>query len=1034
MMDNSYTINHRSDYVGNIGKSRLQRLMKTTLAGAMTMLILIATLQVTYAQSGKTVTGKVTDPGGTLGLPGVTIQVKGTTKGTTTDVNGEYRLADVAANNVLVYSSIGYTTQEVSVGTRTTIDISLAEDNKTLSEVVVVGYGNQRSKDVTGAVQSVGPKDFNKGVIASPEQLLQGRVAGVQITPSSGEPGAPINVQIRGTASLRGGNNPLFVIDGVPLDGGSTGDGGVDFGGGSSAARNPLAFLNPSDIENISVLKDASAAAIYGARGANGVVLITTKKGKAGAPIFNFSASAAVSSPQKRYDLLNASDFVSAAVAAGGDRAVLDRGAVTNWQDQVFRTSVSQIYNVGFGGGTQDTRYFFSLGYQDQQGIIKNSFQKRITGRINASHELFNDKVIIDINATTSGINDRYAQTGENAGAQGNLIGAMIQANPTYPVYDTDGTFFQPGGDYRNPAALINYINDRGTTNRTLANASVTWKILDGLQAKANFGIDNSTAVRETALDSRLRANYTIPLIYAGSSTLASATVYRDNSTGLGGGAYIQNRLRNSRLVEYTLNYNKAIGKSNLDALLGFSYQIFENKNNFLAGGNFPYNESSLSYLDNIGSANASNRTSFGAGSGRSQNELQSFFGRVNYSIQDKYLLTGTLRVDGSSRFGLNNKYGYFPSIAAAWRLSEEEFIPKDIFTDLKLRVNYGVTGNQDFEGGASKIIFQLNSDGSQTQLNNPNPDLKWEQNNTIGAGIDFSILKGKLGGTIDYFHKAVTNTLFQVFYAQPAAVQYRWVNLPGQVINAGVELNLTYQAVQTAKFGWEVLYNMTFLKNTVKGLGTVVPTGTINGQGLSGAYAQTIRDGYPIFSFFMPRFTGYDNSGFGTYADNGAVAYQGAPLPKIRLGLTNNFTFGNFNASVFFNGQFGGYIYNNTTNALFLKGPLRSGRNVSPEAANSPESPLNPGSVSTRFLEKSDYIRLSNASIGYRFNLPQGSVAKSLTVSLAGQNLLLFTGYTGLNPDVNTVKYLNNIPSLGIDYTPYPVSRTVTLGLNVGF
>jgi iron complex outermembrane receptor protein len=1031
MMDNSYTIDHGCDHVGNTGKSRLQRLMRGALAGVITLLMLVATQHVAQAQTEKVVTGKITDPGGTLGLPGVTIQVKGTTKGTTTDVNGQYRLADVSANNVLVFSSIGYISQEVTVGTRTTIDVTLVEDNKTLSEVVVVGYGNQRSKDVTGAVQSVGPKDFNKGVIASPEQLLQGRVAGVQITPSSGEPGAPINVQIRGTASLRGGNNPLFVIDGVPLDGGSSGDGGADFGGGSSAARNPLAFLNPSDIENISVLKDASAAAIYGARGANGVVLITTRKGKAGTPLFNFSASAAVSSPQKRYNLLSASDFVTAAVAAGGDRAVLDRGANTNWQDQIFRTGVSQIYNVGFGGGTQDTRYFFSLGYQDQQGIIKNSFQKRITGRINASHELFNDKVIIDINATTSGISDKYAQTGENAGAQGNLIGAVIQANPTYPVFDTNGDYFQPGGDYRSPAALLNYINDRGTTNRTLANASVTWKIIDGLQAKANFGIDNSTAVRETALDSRLRANYTVPLIPALNTV---ATVYRDNTTGLGGGAYVQNRYRNSRLSEYTLNYNKAIGKSNLDALLGFSYQIFQDKSNYLAAGNFPYNESSLSYLDNIGSANANNRTSFGSGSGRAQNELQSFFGRVNYSIQDKYLLTGTLRVDGSSRFGLNNKYGYFPSIAAAWRLSEEEFIPKDIFTDLKLRVNYGVTGNQDFSGGASKIIFQLNADGSQTQLNNPNPNLKWEQNNTIGAGIDFSILKGKLSGTVDYFHKAVTNTLFQVFYAQPAAVQYRWVNLPGQVINAGVELNLTYQAVQTAKFGWEVLYNMTFLKNTVKDLGTVVPTGTINGQGLSGAYAQTIRDGYPIFAFFMPRFTGYDNNGFATYADNGATAFQGAPLPKIRLGLTNNFTYGNFNASLFFSGQFGGYIYNNTANALFLKGPLRSGRNVSPEAANSAESPLNPGSVSTRFLEKSDYVRLSNASIGYRFALPQGGLAKSLTVSLAGQNLLLFTGYTGLNPDVNTVKYLNNIPSLGIDYTPYPASRTVTLGLNVGF
>ena len=1000
--------------------------------------VIMLSTSAVFAQEAA-VTGKVTDGAGSIGLPGVTVQVKGQTRGTTTDVDGKYRVPNVGTGSTLVFSSIGYVSQEVAVGNRQTIDVALVEDNKTLSEVVVVGYGSQRQKDVTGSVESLGAKDFNKGVIASPEQLLQGRVAGVQITPSSGEPGSPINIQIRGTSSLRGGNNPLFVVDGVPLDNGtpSNGDpnngagGTPDFGGGSTAARNPLSFLNPADIENISVLKDASAAAIYGARGANGVVLITTKKGKAGQNSLSFSASTAFSGALKRYDVLSAADFLTGVAAKGGTvNAAINRQANTNWQDQILRNSVSQIYNIGFGGGTQDTRYYLSLGYQDQQGIVKLSSQQRLSGRINASHELFNDKVVIDLNATTSGISDRYVLNGDNAGYQGNLIGAAIQANPTYPVYNADGTFFQPGGDFRNPAAVLAYDNDRGTTNRTLANASVTWRIIEGLSAKANFGIDNTNSNRQTSLDSRLNGQFNLAIIPG----LSNVNIFRDNTTGLGGAAYIQNTTRTSQLLEYTLNYNRKLGPGNIDALAGFSYQKFQNKGSFVAAGNFPFDESSISYVDNLGAANANNRTSFGGGSSRSQNELQSYFGRVNYNLNDKYLITGTLRVDGSSRFGINNKYGAFPSVAVAWRLSQENFIPKNIFDDLKLRVNYGITGNQEFPGGASKIIFNVNSNGSTTQQNNPNPNLKWEQNETIGAGLDFSFAKGRLGGSVDYFHKAVTNTLFQVFYAQPAPVDYQWRNLPGQVVNAGVELSLNYQAVQSQKLNWEVLYNMTFLTNTVKGLGTSVPTGTINGQGLSGAYAQIIQDGYPIFSFVLPTYTGLNDQGFATYADNGLATIQGSPLPKIRLGLTNNFTFGRWNASLFFNGQFGGYIYNNTANALFVAGALKNGRNVDYSVFNSNEAGLNPGAVSTRFLEKSDFVRLTNASVGYTFALPQGGFAKSLGVSVAGQNLLLITGYKGLNPDVNTVKYLNNIPSLGIDYTPYPTPRTVTIGLNVGF
>ena len=1035
MMNKSYQSNRTAGCVGQVGSNQPLSLAQTLSRGVLTMLMMVLLLSNQAWAQGRTITGKVTDPTG-FGLPGVSIQLKGTTRGTTTDANGTYTLADVPANASLAVSFIGYLTQDVAVGSRSTVDVQLAEDAKALQEVVVVGYGTQKAKDVTGSVATLGPKDFNKGVITSPEQLLQGRIAGVQITPASGEPGAANNIQIRGAVSLRGGNTPLYVVDGVPLDGGDFSSGTPDFGTGTTTARNPLSFLNPSDIENISVLKDASAAAIYGARGANGVVLITTRKGRAGAPQLNFSASAAVSSSLKRYDLLSTADFLAGVKAAGGDITLntVNAGSSTDWQKEILRTSVSQIYNVSFGGGNEGTRYLFSVGYQDQQGLVKGTGQQRVTGRINASQDLFNKKVVLAVNATTSSVSDQYALTGNQAGALGNLFGAMIGANPTYPVFrnnsDTASYYQLAGGSYRNPRAMLDYYKDRGVTNRTLANVSATWTVIDGLSLKANFGVDNSTSTRRTTIDSRLNGQFGVPL---GSVT---NQVYAPPG-GLGGAAYINNLDRLSKLVEYTANYNNTVGPGVLDAVAGFAYQTFGTRTSFVAASRFPFNGSQIDYIDNIGSANTQTGTAIGGGSSRNQNDLQSYFGRVNYNLKEKYLLTATVRVDGSSRFGVNNKYGTFPSVAAAWRLSQEDFMPQGIFDDLKLRANYGIVGNQDFAGGASKIIYSYNNQGSQIQQNNPNPDLKWEQNTTTGVGIDFSVFKGRFSGSLDYYNRAGSNTLLQVFYAQPAPVNYKWINLPGQIVSKGIELNLVYQIAQGAKFGWEALFNATTLDIKVQNTNTNQAVGAISGQGLSGAYAERIQDGYPPFAFFLPSFTGYDPNGFATYADNGRFNYEGSPFAKLRLGLTNNFTFGPWAASLFINGQFGGKVYNNTANAQFAKGALKNARNVTYDVANSPESGLNSAAVSTRFLEKSDYVRITNLNISRQFTLPSSGFAKSLSVSVTGQNLFIFTGYTGLNPDVNTVTFNGNgngIPSLGIDYTPYPTPRTVTLGLNVGF
>ena len=1021
MNDKPYSmVGQAADASPRLRANRLANLWTAVMA----LLLLTTTLSV--AQEA-VVTGKVTDVGGSIGLPGVTVQIKGTTRGITTDAEGKYRLSGATPQSVLVISSIGYVSQEVTVGNRTTIDVSLADDNKTLNEVVVVGYGTQRIKDATGSLVSVGTKDFNKGVIASPEQLLQGRAAGIQITPASGEPGAGVNIRIRGTTSIRSNNNPLYVVDGVPLDGGDVSDGGRDFGTGTQSARNPLTFLNPDDIENISVLKDASSAAIYGARGANGVVIITTKKGKAGQRTLNVSANTSVSSPLKRYDLLTAEGYPAALQSTGvAITPVNSASANTNWQDQIFRSSISQNYNVSYGGGNDDTRYNLSLGYSDQQGIVKKASLRRITGRINASHELFNDKVTIDMQLTTAGVRDVYIPNGDNAGYQGNLIGAAIQANPTYPIYDAQGRYYNPDGysaagvpggvAFRNPVSLLEGIDDTGNTSRTLGNVSATWRLFEGLSYKFNFGLDNAVSERRTSINRNLPG--------------FSESIAQNAGRGV-----IQNRSRNSQLLEHTLTYVRKLGPGSFDGLLGFAYQKFQTKGSYVQAQLFQAT-AVFPFTNNItGVNNSGNNKAFEAGSDLSQNELQSYFGRVNYNINDKYLLTATVRVDGSSKFGPNNKYGTFPSFAAGWRISEEEFL-RGKGVDLKLRANYGVTGNQEFPSNITNVRYAYDANNNATSRDLvDNANLRWEQTAQFGAGVDLGFLDGRLTATLDYFNKNTTDLLFEALYAAPAPARARWINLDANVINQGVELGINYDILRGGGLTWDVSANGALIKNEVTNFSGLYNAGGINGQGLSGAYAQRIVGGRPLFAFFMPTFVGFDEQGFGTYTDPALnLAYVGSAIPTYNFGLTNNFGYKGFGLSVFITGAGGNYIYNNTQNAIFVKGNLGIGRNVTRDVVATNESIRNPAIVSTRFLEKGDFVRLSNVVLSRGIDLPTTSGIRNLRVSLTGQNLLLLTGYSGIDPEVNTNKTLNGVPSLGIDYTSFPSARTFTLGISAGF
>lgn len=974
-------------------------------------------VQPAFAQN-KTITGKITDSKDKSALIGVSIIVKGSSTGTNTDASGSFRITAPASATTLVVSYIGYTTKEIAIPTSNTVNITMTATTNALNEVVVIGYGTQRVKDATGSVASLSPKDFNKGIISTPEQLLQGRIAGVQVTPASGEPGGGASINIRGSGSIRAGSDPLYVIDGVPITNDSYPSSSASSPIGSSSARNPLEFLNPADIENISVLKDASASAIYGSRGANGVILITTRKGRKGQGI-QFSENTGVSSTANRYKLLNASQFIQAVNATGADASAINKGANTNWQDQIFRTAVSQNLTLGFGGAKDQFTYRSSFSYDDQNGIIKNSGLKRLTGRLNASQSLFKDALKFDLTFLASNVKNTYAPITNNAGFQGSLIGATLGLNPTYPVKNADGTYYFDGSNL-NPVAMLNLIDDKDNVNRYLGNLAATLKLAKGLSYRGTFGSDNSLAKRSTFYDPA------IPGFTSGGNIRGLNTA---SITGNGQGS-IQTVKLNSQITEQTLNYDKKWSdNSTLTLLAGYSYQVFTN----YGFNDIRFNTVTPGIL--VKDIN-SFKTAFPIFGDSTKSTLQSYYGRANYSYKDRYFVTATVRTDGSSKFGANNKYATFPALAVKWKVMSESFAPKKAFDDLSVRINYGKTGNQEFPPYQSLSVYQSSLVGGSNQLYAPNPNLRWETATQYGAGIDFAILNNRLTGSFDYFNKTTKDLLFFQYFSAPAPSPGQWINLPGKVINKGIELGLNFAVVQGKKFSWDVSYNMTVLSNTVKDFQQrVVNTGAINGQGLSGAFAQVIQNGYPLFTYKVTQFNGLDANGFGIYPNGiDGATLQGSALPKFTGGLTNNFNYGAFNLSVFINAVTGFYVYDNTANAYFYRGSLLTGHNVTTDVAFTNENVLNSGQVSTRWLEKGDFIRLSNVSLGYTVPIKNSKAIKTLRFNLTGQNLLLITGYKGLDPEINTNKDINNVPSRGIDYTSYPKARTFTFGLNAGF
>jgi TonB-linked SusC/RagA family outer membrane protein len=996
------------------------------------------------------VTGTVVDEGGEP-FPGVTVLVRGTTTGTATGLDGGYTLT-VPEESTLIFSFIGYVSQEISVGNRSTIDVTLVEDETSLDEVVVVGYGTVKKSDLTGSVSSLREKDFNPGANASVDQLMLGRSAGVQINQTSSEPGGGVSVRIRGSSSLSGGNEPLYVIDGLPIDNNTTlsSSGGGTGTGSNLNPRNPLNSINPNDVASIEILKDASATAIYGSRGANGVILITTKRGTKGKVSVNYDFNSGLQTIPNKLSVLNTGQYIQfmneLAVDEGrnpdfSSSEIAAIGQGTDWQDQIYHTAPMSSHNVSASGGDENTTFFSSLNYFDQEGVLKRSGIKKYIARINVERKL-GSKVVLGINLNTSLVKDENSIDGVNNNENAGPINSSLLYDPTEPVFSSDGGFsISKNLTINNPLSLVQGISSSNLTNRTMASIYLNYTIIEGLNAKLNFGSDRQTARRD---------------LYNSKLTLTGGPA--------NGIANISTLERSNVLLEYTMDYNKKINDISIISFLGgITYQYFNDRSFAGTIRGFP-SDALLTNNLGLGDDNLDNLSS-----NQEDNTLLSYLSRVNFTHKDRYLLTASLRADGSSRFGENNKFGYFPSLAFGWRISEENFMPK-LFDDFKIRASWGLTGNQDINNYASLTTFTT---GANAVLNNvvvrgtrssriSNPDLKWETTEQTNIGIDASILEGRISGTFDFFVKRTSNMLINLPLPRATGFGSILSNI-GKMENKGFEVLINSTNIKTKNFSWNTSFNFSTIRNKVTDLGDVndIITGSIEAIGPTAV----VRVGYPAYSYF-----GYEVSGI--FQNTGEIANSaqpnskpgypiftdingdnritpldqvilGSPFPDFIFGVNNSFTYKRFQLDFFFQGQQGGDLLNiNMIESLY---PNNARRNRITEQALDRWTPNNPtakwpsgvqpsayggGKVNTLSLQDASYIRLKNVQLAYDMGVEKIKFIRSVRIYIVGQNLLTFTDYIGFDPEANAFGR-NNVK---VDYNGYPLARTWMIGLNVGF
>lgn len=1014
-MGNNWYKSHEQPAVTKTG--RVQPTLLRVLA--LSILSLIFPL-LSQAQANRAVSGKVADTR-SGGLPGVTVVVPGSTVGTNTGADGSFELQVPAGATTLSFSFVGYATQRVDITGKSTVQVTMQDDAQALNEVVVVGYGAVRKSDLTGAVSVIGEKDFNKGTYTSPDQLIQGRTSGVQVTNSSGQPGGPATIKIRGNSAVTGTGQPLYVVDGVPLDGRSARPGLVaaidlSVSPSSGADSNPLNFLNPADIESVTVLKDASATAIYGSRAAYGVVLINTKRGKSGAPKIDFGVSTGVSSILRRLKVLDAGQYRQALDYYGLPKTG-DKGGDVDPLGAILQRGILQNYNVGMSGGGDNGRYRLSLGYLDQNGIVRKTGFKKYSANFSTNLEFLESKKLgVDVNIITSQFQESLAPITTDAGYQSSLIGQALQWNPTQNLRNPDGSLFIKAGDVINPLAAQELFNDNSRVSTILASVSPHYKFTDWLDFRVLYSINYSSGERRTSV---------------------SQDLINFNDIAGKGLATIGNNQLSTQQIANTLNFNKKIaGDLNLNALLGYEYTTFANSgSNLKAYGNPDrggFGNFGLDYTNYIqySSAGARTITSFID----PFTALQSVFGRAIFNYKERYLLTGTLRRDQSSKFGPDNRVGYFPSFSAAWDVSQEDFLKSSkALNQLKIRAGYGRTGNQEFPAGSAQSRYSFDNNGAQSPLNAANPGLKWQSDAQYNAGVDFGFFDNRLTATVDYFYKTTTDLLFPTTPGEPrpSNAAIRWENLSGEIVNKGIELALGTTIVNTAKVGVGFNANATFIRNNVSGLiGAPIITGAIQGQGLSGALVEIIRNGLPINAFYLPQYQGLNDKGLSNAF--GPAAYAGSPNPRTLLGLSANARYGKLALVANMTGVFGQLIYNNTINAVGAVGGIGAGKNIALVTFENPvkEATGNPSAASTRYLEKGDYLKMSNLTLSYTIG-DLGKVFKGASIYATGQNLFVITKYTGADPEINTIKTTNSVPSVGIDYTSYPSARTFTFGLN---
>ncbi len=983
-------------------------------------------------------------------LPGANVLVKGTAKGTTTDFDGAYEIS-ASSSDVLIFTYIGYVAQEVPVGAKTTIDVVLDPDQQKLDEVVVVGYGTQKKSQITGAISSIKNKDFKDKPNANLSSSIQGRVSGLNVTTPSGTPGAGLLV------SVRGNNNPLYVVDGIPLVSESNSSLATSFDTernvvGNGQNLSSVSDINPNDIESIEILKDASAASIYGARAANGVILITTKRGKEGKTSLTFNSYAGIQTAARKIDFLNARQFVELVEEArANDLALYEQdntifgdefdpsvlteplenfeldGTNTVWLNEVLRTALIRNFEVSVAGGNEKTRFYTSGNYFDQDGIVIENFYKRLNYRLNLDHAITDQfKIGSSVSATFSN-NRRSFNDNTYTGVITNALGA----SPLMPVYEEDGSYssfedYQASWLSDNPVKSAKEIRAYTKSYRLLGNIFGEYKITPQLSVKSTLSADY-TQLRDNQFLSPLTAD----------AEAVNGEAFEANFTGI------------TWLTENTLNYTKTFGKNDLNLLAGTSLQKTSSTQSSIVGQGFPSGS-----IQNIsGAANIIGATSTGTGF-----TLLSFFGRANYGFDSRYLLTATLRADGSSRFSKDNRFGYFPSFSAAWRISNEKFFPQEgAFNDLKLRISYGLTGDQEI-GDFQNINFYgpANYNGQPGIIirNIADPSLTWQSNVVLNAGIDFGILKNKINGSVEVFKSNKTDILSEDII--PGTTGFATVTRnSGEIENKGFEGNVSFDIIKKENFTWNVNLNYTYVKNTIKKLSS---DGVLLSSYSDLAPTHILKIGSPVGSLWGVKYLGVDpQTGDALYEDldgNGEIDNDdaqiiGNALPTGFGGLTNTVSWKNFDLTVFLRFSYGNEIYNLIRPTYENLGYSNDGGLFSVYANNSTNvldrwrqpgdraeypraSFVNPNYFegSSQFLENGSFIRLQNLTLGYTFKDVPGF--NNLRVYFEGQNVFLLSKYKGFDPEVSSTGGIDE-RTAGVDYGAYPQARTFLLGINIG-